>query len=161
MRVVGIDISKAEYCAAALVVDGQPNRVTAWKYDEKRDSEPVKLVAFEKWCLKVMWLYKPDVVAVEELAVFLNKKVIRTLSRREGIALVTAKKKANIVLHPPVTQSRSIVLGSPGNMSKDEAWKRIRVKFPEFYFGVANHGGTDKADALVHALAAPVILERR
>jgi hypothetical protein len=108
-----------------------------------------------------MWALKPDIVSVEELAVFLNKKVIRTLSRREGIALVVAKKKARIVLHPPVTQSRSIVLGPPGNMPKDEAWKRIKKMYPDFDFGHANQGGMDKGDAMTHALAAETILERR
>jgi hypothetical protein len=100
-------------------------------------------------------------VAVEELAVFLNKKVIRTLSRREGIALCVAKKKADIVLHPPATQSRSIALGPPGNMKKEEAFRRIKKLYPDFDFGYANQGGMDKGDAMTHALAAPTILERR
>lgn len=161
MRSVGIDIAKAGFAAAALAVDGAPKKATAWKPARDKDSEPVKLVEFEAWVARVIWIYKPDIVCVEELAVFLNKKVIRTLGRREGIALCTAKKRADIVLHPPVTQSRSIVLGPPGNMSKEEAWKRMKKLYPDFDFGRANQGGMDKADAMCHALAASTILERR
>lgn len=161
MRAVGIDIAKAGFCAAALAVDGEPRRVRAWEHDNDKDSEPLQLVRFEAWVNHTLWMYKPDIVVVEELAVFLNKKTIRTLSRREGIALATAKKRARIVIHPPVTQSRGIVLGKPGNMPKEEAWKRIKKKCPGFDFGPANKGGMDKGDAMTHALAAEIILERR
>jgi Holliday junction resolvasome RuvABC endonuclease subunit len=161
VRAVGIDIAKAGFCAAALAINGEPRRVAAWKNGNPRNSEPVQLVAFETWLKRVLWLWKPDIVAVEELAVFLNKKVIRTLSRREGVALLVAKKCASIVIHPPVTQSRSIVLGSPGNMPKEEAWQRIKKMYPDFDFGNANQGGMDKGDAMTHALAAETILERQ
>ena len=161
MRAVGIDIAKAGFCAAGLTIDGRPSRVVAWENPNPKDSEPVQLRKFEIWLEGVMWRWKPDIVVVEELAVFLNKKTIRTLARREGVALLVAKKRASIVIHPPVTQSRSIVLGSPGNMPKEEAWKRIKKLYPDFEFGHANQGGMDKGDAMTHALAAQTILERR
>lgn len=166
MRSVGIDIAKAGFAAGALAVNGEPRRCTAWKPANDRDSEPVKLVQFEVWVHKIIWMYKPDIVVVEELAVFLNKKVIRTLSRREGIALCVAKKRADIVIHPPISQSRSVVLGKStsgkgGAMSKEEAWKKIKKLYPDFDFGHANQGGMDKGDAMTHALAGPTILERR
>lgn len=166
MRVTGIDIAKAGYCAAALAKDGKPIKVTAWTPRNPKDSEPEQLDQFSDWVDRQLWFMNPDIVVVEELAVFLNKKVIRTLSRREGVALQRAKRyvrrNGGIVLHPPVTQSRSIVLGPPGNMKKEEAWKRIKKKYPDFDFGhAANDGGMDKGDAMTHALAGPIILERR
>lgn len=161
MRAVGVDIAKSGFCAAALAINGTPKRVAAWQNQNARDSEPLQLRGFEIWLNGVLWRWKPDIVVVEELAVFLNKKTIRTLARREGVALLVAKKRASIVIHPPVTQSRSIVLGSPGNMPKEEAWRRIKKLYPDFDFGHANKGGMDKGDAMTHALAAAVILERR
>lgn len=166
MRVAGFDIAKAGFCAAALAVDGVPRRVFAWKVEDGRDSEPEQLDQVADWTDRMLWLMKPDIIVVEELAVFMNKNTIRTLSRREGVILQHAKRytrKAGggLVIHPPVTQSRSIVLGKPGNMPKTEAWKRIKKLYPEFQFGHANQGGMDKGDAMTHALAGPTILERR
>jgi Holliday junction resolvasome RuvABC endonuclease subunit len=161
VRCVGVDIAKKGFCAVGLAVAGEPRRASAWKPDNDRDSEPVQLTSLEKWLDRQFILLKPDIVVVEELAVFLNKKVIRILARREGVALLVAKRRASVVIHPPVTQSRSIVLGPPGNMKKEEAWKRIKKLYPEFDFGHANQGGMDKGDAITHALAGPTILERR
>ena len=164
MRSVGFDIAKVGFCAAGLAVDGDPRRCSAWRVSNERMSEPEQLEELEIWVKRVLWIYKPDIVVVEELAVFMNKNTIRTLARREGVILLTAKKNATIVIHRPVSQSRRIALGKvpgKGSMSKDEAWKRVRKMYPDFNFGHANQGGMDKGDAMTHALAGPIILERR
>lgn len=145
----------------ALAIDGEPKYVAAWKPDNPKDSDAERLHQFHKWVTFKLGLWRPDIVAVEELAVFLNKKTIRALSKREGVALLAAKQyHGAVVVNPPVTQARSIVFGK-GNASKDEAWELIKKLYPGLKFLPKNSGGTDQADALVHALAAPKILERR
>lgn len=161
MRAVGIDIAKVEYSAAALAVDGRPVAVATWRNKRKQESEAVQLELFYNWLVMYMGLFKPDIVAVEELAVFMNKKVIRTLSRREGVAILAAKRHGGIVLSPSVGSSRNVTLGIPANSSKEVAWEAVRVMYPDFKFANSNQGGMDQGDALVHALAAPVLLERR
>jgi Holliday junction resolvasome RuvABC endonuclease subunit len=161
MRTLGLDYAKVGFSAAALAIDKAPYRCFVWQIADKRESEPEQLLQFAAWWKRILWVTKPDLVVVEELAVFLNKNSIRTLARREGVALLVAKQSGAVVIHPPVSQSRSIVLGSPGNMSKEEAWKRIKKRYPGFDFGHANQGGMDKGDAMTHALAGATILERR
>ena len=131
-----------------------------WKPEDKRDSEAVKIVGLYTWLKKQLFVIKPDVVAVEELAVFLNKNVIRSLSRREGVALLAAKQSGALVVNPGITQARSIVYGD-GRLSKDDAWVAFRKRFPGFSLAAKNSGGTDQMDAMTHALAAPTVLERR
>ena len=160
MRSVGIDVASSGFAGMALAINGKPHSATAWKPENKRDSDPERLHQFYKWVTFKLAILKPDIVAVEELAVFLNKTVIRSLSKREGVALLAAKQRGVIVVNPPINQARGIVFGK-GNISKDEAWVRIKEMYPEFEFLPKNSGGTDQADALVHALAAPKILERR
>lgn len=126
----------------------------------QRDSESVKLNAWRNWLLGKFVVYRPEIVAVEQLAVFLNKKTIRALSHFEGVALEAAKDYGAIVLNPPIGSSRNIVLGIPSNSKKEDAWVAIRQLYPTFQFGKVNQGGMDKADAMVHALAAVTHLER-
>lgn len=161
MRSVGIDIAKTEYSALALAIDDMPIAVAKWKNNLKKDSEPVQLEKFYNFVYMYLGLFKPDVVAVEELAVFMNKKVIRVLSRREGVAILAAKRYGALVLSPSVGSSRNAVLGIPANSSKEVAWEAIRAMFPDFKFASSNQGGMDQGDALTHALAAPILLERR
>lgn len=160
MRSAGIDIASIGYAAIALAVDGVPVRAAVWKPPDKKDSDSERLDQFYTWLCWQLGTMKPDAVAVEELAVFLNKKVIRALGKREGVALLAAKRCGAIVVNPPVTQARGVVFGD-GTISKDKAWEAIRKMYPEFKFKKKTVGGVDQADALVHALAAPTILERR
>jgi Holliday junction resolvasome RuvABC endonuclease subunit len=159
MRCVGIDISKAEYSALALVVNGEPVSATVFKAD-KRDPEAVQIDKLYTWFTFKLKLLRPDVVAVEELAVFLNKKTIRALARREGVALLAAKRSGGIVISPSIGSSRATVLRCPANISKDAAWPLIKKMFPDFKFLPANRGGMDQGDALMHAIAAPTHLQR-
>lgn len=158
MRAVGVDISKKEYAALCLVVDGEPKSAPVWKANPK-DSEPVQILKFFTWVIFKLRMMRPDVVAVEELAVFMNKKTIRALARREGVALLAAKFVAPIVISPSIGSSRAKVLGCSVNTSKEEAWTLVRKKYQGFDFKPSNRGGMDQADALVHAVAAPKHLE--
>lgn len=161
MRAVGVDVASSGYAAIALAVDGVPKLGALWQ-PEKNDTGPVRLVSFSRFIDAKLGLWKPDMASVEELAVFLNKKVIRALSKMEGVALLQCKKRSGVlVVNPPVTQARSIVFKGEGVRSKEDAWQAFKRKFPDFRLPAATAGGMDIADAMVHALAAPVILERR
>lgn len=159
MRVVGLDYASRGYSGMALAVDGVPQSASVFKPDARRDaSDPEMLVAYEQWLFFKLGLLKPDVIIVEELAVFQNKKVIRALSHREAVCLLMAKKRAPIVIHRLISSARVVVFGN-GGISKDDAWK-ARAKFIDFDFGFKNQGGTDKMDAMTLALAAPTLMER-
>jgi hypothetical protein len=162
MIVVGVDIASKSYSALAVVDNGVPSSATVWRPTDIKDSDPELLHQFYRWMVFKLGMLKPAIVAVERQAGFIkNHDVIRSLSKREGVALLAAKQRRGcIVVNPPVSQARGVVFGN-GNMSKDEAWGAIRTMYPHFTFQAKNSGGTDQADALVHALAAPVILERR
>jgi len=131
-----------------------------WRPD-KKDTLPTQLVAWSRWLDAKYGIWKPDIIAVEELAVFMNKTVIRALSKFEGVALLQAKKSKALVVNPPVSQARSIVFRGEGVRSKEDSWQAFRRKFPDFPLPAATQGGMDICDAMIHALAGPVILERR
>jgi crossover junction endodeoxyribonuclease RuvC len=160
MRSVGIDIASAGWTAVALAVNGDPVRAVAWIPTDKRDSPAVRLDNQYRWMTWILRVYKPDVIAVEELAVFMNKKVIRALARHEGVALLAAKQSGAIVLSPTTSQSRGIVLGN-GRLSKDDAWLIFKKTYPDLKLLAKRSGGSDQMDAMTHALAAPTVLERR
>jgi Holliday junction resolvasome RuvABC endonuclease subunit len=161
VRAVGVDIAKAGYGAVGLAVDGEPTKVMAWKYPNPKDSEADKLAHFYSWLVFRFLVIKPDIVAVEQVAGFHNRKVIQVLSRFEGVALLAGKLYGAIVLNPMVGSARNAALGIPANSSKDVAFATIKQMYPDFKFGAVNRGGADKGDAMTHALAAPQLLERR
>ena len=160
MRAVGIDIGSVNWSALAVVIDGRPSYSYVWKPMDKRDSEATKIEGLYRWLKRKLFLVKPDVVAVEELAVFLNKNTIRSLSRREGVALLAAKQSGAIVLSPGISKARGIVFGD-GRLSKDDAWVWFRKLYPDLELYAKNSGGSDQMDAYTHALAAPTVLERK
>jgi Holliday junction resolvasome RuvABC endonuclease subunit len=161
MRSAGVDIASVGFAAVSLAVNGSPVQSNVWKPNSDRDSDVVKLHDFFVWIERQLVILKPDIVAVEELAVFMNKKVIRSLAKREGVALLAAKRRARIVLSPSIKQSRAVVFEKGGSLSKEEAFARFKKQFPDFKVKAANQGGMDQADSMVHAIAAPVLLERR
>lgn len=142
-----------------LAVGGKATSASAFKSQARVDeSDPKMLQEYERWLMFKLKLLRPDIIAVEELAVFQNKKVIRALSHREAVALLAAKKRAPIVVHYSTRQARAVVFGN-GGLSKDDAWE-CRAKHIDFDFGHKDRGGLDKMDAMTQALAAPVLLER-
>lgn len=161
MRSVGIDTASTGLAAVALVVDGEPTRGVVWKPPNKKDSPATHLQQQYDWLRFTLGIMQPDIIAVEELAVFLSKTVIRAMARHEGVALLAAKQTGAIVVSPIVTQARSIVFKGKGNMSKDDAWVAFKKQYPGLVELPKTSGGTDIMDAYTHALAAPTFLERR
>ena len=104
MRSAGIDVASSGLAAIGLCVNGKPKRHAVWKPSHKKNSAAVNLLEQYDWLRFHIGLMRPDVIAVEELAVFLNKTVIRALARHEGIALLAAKQSGAVVISPIVTQ---------------------------------------------------------
>jgi Holliday junction resolvasome RuvABC endonuclease subunit len=162
MRSMGIDLASTNYSAAAMAIDGVPDRAVIWKPDDPKDSDPEKLVAFEKWLAAKMFAWQPDIVVVEKTMVIkANPQTALSISLREGVALLVAKKRKNvIVISVMIGQSRSIIL-SKGNLSKEDAFDEFKKMYPKLKLVPKSSGGMDQADAMVHALAGPTHLERR
>jgi Holliday junction resolvasome RuvABC endonuclease subunit len=160
MKACGVDIASAGWTAIGLVVNGVPKKAVVWKPDDKRDSIAVRIDKQYAWMRMYFKIFKPDVISVEELAVFMNKNVIRSLARHEGVALLAAKRSGAVVLNPGISKARGIVFGN-GRLSKDDAWAEFKKLYPDFKLLAKNSGGTDQMDALTHALAADTILERQ
>ena len=160
MKCAGIDVASAGWSAIAIAVNGVPIRAFAWKPTDTHDSDAARIEAQFKWMRRCLTMVKPDVIAVEELAVFMNKTVIRSLARHEGVALLAAKQSGAVVIHPGIGQSRRVVFGA-GNISKDDSWTAFRKKYPDLTLPAKTRGGLDQMDAYTHALAAPTLLERR
>jgi hypothetical protein len=162
MRSCGNDVASAGYSSVTLVVNGVPTRAVVWKPKDKRDSVSVRIDDYYAWICRWLRMFKPNVVSVEELAVFMNKPTIRALARHEGVALLAAARQDGaIVLNPGITQSRGVVFDKGGNLSKDDAWVAFKKMYPDLELRGKNSGGSDQMDAYVHALAAPTLLERR
>lgn len=159
MRCVGIDYASASYSAVGLVVNGVPTRSAAYKPTNVLDSAPTRLKKYDIWLRRWIKILSPDVIAVEELAVFQNKSTIRAMARHEGVALLAASRSGAVVIHPGVTSSRRVVFGK-GNISKDDAWVEFQNLYPDVALLAKLSGGTDQMDAFTHALAAPTLLER-
>lgn len=161
MRSVGIDIAKTGWASIALVVDGDPVNAVVWRPDNLKASAAEMLNGKYTWTCFYLATFKPDVIAVEELQVFQNKKVIRALSHHEGVSLLAARRYGAIIVSPSPSQSRAVVFRGKGNMSKDDAWLAFKKKYPNVKLRAKTSGGLDQMDGYTHALAAPTLLERR
>jgi Holliday junction resolvasome RuvABC endonuclease subunit len=161
MRCVGFDIAAVSYSGFAMVENDDLIVVESHKPDPKWD-EPFMLNQFYKWCKNLLFIYRPDIVAVEKKMGYKNQlQAAMMIGRREGIALLAgAQNPRCIVINPGATTSRSIVFGN-GKLSKDQAWAKRGEIWPGFDFGKKTVGGTDKMDAATHALAAPKAIQRK
>jgi hypothetical protein len=167
MRSMGIDLASVGLSAASLAVNGIPDKTTAWKPENKKDSDAAMLVGFEKWLVAKIFAWQPDIVVVEEtMAIGQSPKTPLQIAKREGVALLVAKKrKGVIVISAKISSSRSIALSTPekkaGNLGKVDAFNVFKTLYPSFKLLPKTVGGMDQADAMVHALAGPTHLERR
>lgn len=168
MRSVGIDLAKASWSAAALAVNGEPDMVALWKPDDPKDSDATKLVGFEKWLVARLFGWQPDIIVVEETTAGGNQNIGAALqiAKREGVALLVAKKRKNVVvISKNIRSSRAVSLAEPGKktggLSKEDAFTQFKKLHPTFKLVAKSVGGMDQADAMVHALAGPTHLERR
>lgn len=158
MKSAGIDYS-TKFGSIAIAVDGELKSTSLWTPSSDKLSEPVRIMEWYRWACAKLAFTKPDVCAVEHLAVFQNKEVVRALGHFEAASIIAAKRVVPVVIGIRTTTARLHVFGH-GNLSKDDAWKQRKKVFGGHDFGGKTTGGTDRMDAATLALAAPVELER-
>lgn len=167
MRSAGIDVASTGWSAYAVAIDGKPYK--SWVHMPNNLKDNAAQHALEKylWLRRVIWLTKPDVIAVEESNVFSHKKSIRAIARHEGISLLAAKQSGAMVVNPGAGKARSITFEGKrvgkkaGSLSKDDAWLLFKQIYPDTKLLAKTSGGLDEMDAYVLAICAPVVLERR
>jgi Holliday junction resolvasome RuvABC endonuclease subunit len=158
MKSAGIDYS-TKFGSIAVASDRELKTTSLWTPSSTKLSESARIMEWYRWACAKLAFIKPDVCAIEHLAVFQNKEVVRALSHFECAAIIAAKRVVPVVFSVRTTTARMHVYGH-GNMSKDEAWKRRKKAFGSYDFGQKTTGGLDKMDAATLALAAPIELER-
>ena len=127
MKSAGIDIASAGWSAIGLLsmvfrqaafIGSQTINVTAMLLG--LDAH----VQLDAMHFKIV---KPDVIAVEELAVFMNKNVIRSLARHEGVALLAAKRTGPSCSILPLARREGSIRSR--QLSKDDSWTTFRKQF--------------------------------
>lgn len=156
MRIVGIDPSST--CAGiALVVDGEPTMLAAWDRP-KNGSSAARLTEYFVWLRGWVSMNKPDLACVEFLSVERNAQTTRVVSHYQAASVIACKLKGVVVVEARVSSARKAVLGD-GSLAKEVVFEKMRIRYPALEFGRFAHGGGDRADALVLALAGPAIAE--
>lgn len=131
-----------------------------WRPSDPKASQEAKL--YEWYLFYEAWhaIWKPDIVAFEEVQSARNAKTVRVLARFEAAPIIVGKANASLVLPCNVKTCRKVVLGR-GDIDKEDAFNELRKLYPDFTWARKTVGGMDQSDAIVIALAAPTVLERR
>lgn len=103
---------------------------------------------------------QPDMVVIEECAPHRNPQTFRALIRFEAVASYEVKRAGAILLLHRVSEARSYVVGN-GTMKKEDVFYEVKRRYPDLDWKPIDKGGDDQSDALVMALAAPKLAERR
>jgi Holliday junction resolvasome RuvABC endonuclease subunit len=156
MKVVGIDPSSS-CCGVALVDDGEPVLLATWERP-KNGSAPARLTEYFVWLRQWICMNKPDMACVEFLSVERNAATTRVISHYQAASVLACKLKGVLVIEARTTSARKAVLGD-GSLSKEAVFELMRKRYPQLEFGRFKHGGGDRSDALLLALAGPSIAE--
>lgn len=157
MRCAGVDPSSS--CTGFSVAEGgQLLHVDIWKPPDKGNAA-TKLYSYFKWVGVKLALWKPDMVAVETIAVGKSHQVTRVLSRYEAATMLQARRLGIVVLEYRVSEARKEVF-EKGNLAKEDCYKLMKKMHPEIEYLAARAGGMDQTDAATGALAAPLLAER-
>lgn len=157
MKILGIDPSSS--ITGNALIDG--NKILStdnWKKNNTK-SDVWNLWDYYEWQVFQIKSAKPDMAAIEFLSVSRNMNSVRVVSHYQAAAALACKANNLMVIEARVSSARKEALGR-GNMSKDEAWEAVKKMFPNHKFSAKTRGGTDEADALVIAIAAPGIAEK-
>jgi crossover junction endodeoxyribonuclease RuvC len=157
MKIAGIDPSSS-ITGVALVENNNLLLTDAW-YKPKNGSSSDRLVDYFLWLQSWLSANKPDIVVIEFLSVVRNAEAVRVISHYQAASALVCKLRGLLIIEGRVTSARKAALGK-GNMSKEEAYKKVKAMYPSHNWGRINDGGADRADALVLALAGPAIAER-
>lgn len=159
MRIAGLDTSSS-YSGAAIADDGVLQHVDLWKPEDAKMSQEEKLYSFYLWYQRFHAEWRPDIVAFEEVQSARNAITVRILARIEAAAIIVGKADGRLVLPCNVKTCRKVVLGR-GDIDKEDAFAELRKRYPDLDWAKKTVGGMDQSDAIVIALAAPTVLERK
>jgi Holliday junction resolvasome RuvABC endonuclease subunit len=157
VKLVGVDPSSS--CSGVAYMDRKGLLLTdTWKRPSS-GSAPERLYQFHEWLIG--WLRRvgvPDMAAVEFLSVERNAQSTRVVSHYQSAAVLACKRLGVVVVEGRVSTARKIALGS-GALSKRDAFDAVKRLYPNHDFGRFDKGGSDRADAVVMALAARTLAE--
>ena len=157
MKIVGIDPSSS-CCGLALTEDEKLLLTDAW-YKDKNKSHPENLVGYFIWLQSWLAINDPDVAVVEFLSVTQNAQATRMIAFYQGVSALVCKLRGLLVIEGRTTSARKAALGK-GNLSKQEAYDKVKKLYPYHKFKGFKSGGADEADATILALAGKSLAEK-
>lgn len=146
----------------AVAIDGVPHQIGIWKPSKKSLPPLARLLEWDGFSRILIASFKPDVVTMEVIRVSNSHDTTRSMSRFESVMLVNAGSAGCEIVEYQVGQSRLVYFGEGhGNVSKEDAYVRMRMMFPQLDWLPQDEGGMDQSDALVGALSYPKIKDRQ
>src|SRR3954466_9767039 len=110
MKSAGIDYS-TKFGGFAIAVDGEIKSTSVWTPSSTKLSESVRLMQWYRWICGKLAFTRPDVCAIEHLAVFHNKATVRALGHFESAAIIASKRVVPVVFSVRTTTARMHVFG--------------------------------------------------
>lgn len=159
MRIAGLDTSSS-CCGLGVADNGVLKHIEVWKPSDAKASQEQKLYEWYQFYDAWHRVWTPDIVAFEEVQSARNAITVRILARFEAAAIIVGKANGSLVLPCNVKTCRKVVLGR-GDIDKEDAFAELRKRYPDLNWAKKTVGGMDQSDAIVIALAAPTVLERR
>lgn len=145
-----------------MVEDGQLLRTWTWSKTPSK-SDAWNLYDYYEWLTKAVVNPFGGTIApmacVEFLKVTRNAEATRKVSHYQAISVLVCKQQGLVVIEAAVSSARKETLGK-GNLSKEEAFSKIKKMHPEHKFLRADKGGMDESDAIVLGHAGPGLAER-
>ena len=94
MRVLGIDPGYALVGYGLIDYDGYNSKIVDYGVvsTPKEETLPNRLFVIYKTLKKIIEIYKPDVVSIEELFYFKNQKTIIPVAEARGVIVLTCKE---------------------------------------------------------------------
>ena len=94
MRILGIDPGYALVGYGIIDYDGNSPKIVDYGVisTPKEESLPNRLFVIYKTLKKIIEVYKPDVVSIEELFYFKNQKTIIPVAEARGVIVLTCKE---------------------------------------------------------------------
>ena len=121
MRILGIDPGTA-ICGYG-VVDIFGNKLSVVNYGAvltDKDLDPAqRLLILHEELSKIIEIYKPEIMAVEELFFNKNARTVMTVSQARGVILLTGEKNGLLVREYTPIQVKLAVVGY-GNANKEQ-----------------------------------------
>ena len=156
MKIAGVDPSSS-ITGVALVENDQLVLTDAW-HRPKTGSPSERLTTYFLWLQNWLSYSKPDIAVIEYLSVTRNAEATRVISHYQAASAIACKLRGLLVVEARVTSARKASLGK-GNMSKEEAYKKVKSLYPDENWGTIKNGGADRADALILALGGISLAE--